>query len=76
MVLGCTNVCYDNRLADVDSMMDLNPDSALSILRSMESNVFERSDDRAYYYLLITQANYKCYQPVNNIDTIELAVSH
>ena len=74
--VGCGDAHYDARLAALDSIIEERPDSALAGLRALGFGVFSRSDDRAYFALLLTEAQYKCYDSIASTDTIDLAVSH
>ena len=74
--VGCGDAHYDARLAAIDSIIEERPDSALAGLRAMGFDAFSRSDDRAYFALLLTEARYKCYDSIASTDTIDLAVNH
>ena len=74
--VGCGDAHYDARLAAIDSIIEERPDSALAGLRAMGFDAFSRSDDRAYFALLLTEAQYKCYDSIASTDTIDLAVNH
>ena len=54
-----------------DSLMSADPDSSLAILQGMDSSVIERlgKRDMALYTLLLAEAEYKCWMPVDD-DTI------
>lgn len=51
-----------------DSMMMVRPCAALDTLCSIDSAALSRlgRKERAYYVLLMTEAKYKCYQPISN----------
>ncbi len=74
--VSCGDAHYDARLAAIDSIIEERPDSALAGLRAMGFGAFSRSDDRAYFALLLTEAQYKCYDSIASTDTIDLAVNH
>ena len=74
--VSCGDAHYDARLAAIDSFIEERPDSALAGLRAMGFDAFSRSDDRAYFALLLTEAQYKCYDSIASTDTIDLAVNH
>ena len=74
--VSCGDAHYDARLAAIDSIIEERPDSALAGLRALGFGVFSRSDDRAYFALLLTEAQYKCYDSIASTDTIDLAVNH
>ena len=66
VLAGCNRQTgYERLLVEADSLMEQHTDSALRLLESIP-DVMDKSDDasRAYYTLLLTQARYKCYQPV------------
>lgn len=54
-----------------DSLLSADPDSSLAILQGMDSSVIERlgKRDMALYTLLLAEAEYKCWMPVDD-DTI------
>ena len=66
VLAGCNRqTAYDRLLVEADSLMEQHTDSALRLLESIP-DVMDKGDEssRAYYTLLLTQARYKCYQPV------------
>ena len=66
VLAGCNRqTSYERLLVEADSLMEQHTDSALRLLESIP-DVMDKGDDasRAYYTLLLTQARYKCYQPV------------
>ena len=66
VLAGCNRQTgYERLLVEADSLMEQHTDSALRLLESIP-DVMDKGDDasRAYYTLLLTQARYKCYQPV------------
>lgn len=50
---------YNQQLLKADSLMQLRPDSALNILKSISSEKLSTRADNAYYALLLTQAQDK-----------------
>ena len=92
VVPGCRHVeSYDGRLVAADSLMRTNPDSALSLLESLNSpparGEVARSDggggadlatdgDRAYRDLLVTQARYKAYITATSDSDINRALAY
>lgn len=46
-------------LLQADSLMDTRPDSALSLLQTIDTATIPTLADRALYLLLLTQAEYK-----------------
>lgn len=66
VLAGCNRQTgYERLLVEADSLMEQRTDSALHLLESIPE-VMDKGDEsnRAYYTLLLTQARYKCNQPV------------
>ncbi|MBP3776412.1 MAG: hypothetical protein J6I37_05430 [Prevotella sp.] len=66
VLAGCDRQsAYERLLLEADSLMEQHTDSALRLLESIP-DVTDKGNEasRAYYILLLTQARYKCYQPV------------
>lgn len=66
VLAGCDRQsAYERQLVEADSLMEQHTDSALRLLEGIP-DVMDKGDEscRAYYTLLLTQARYKCYQPV------------
>lgn len=66
VLAGCSRQSgYERLLVEADSLMEQHTDSALHLLESIP-DVMDKDDEssRACYTLLLTQARYKCYQPV------------
>ncbi len=67
LITGCGGAQrYDARLAEADSLMWDDPDSALAVLTAIDSLGGEAN--QAYRDLLVTQARYKCYQDITASD--------
>lgn len=63
-------------LSQADSIMELKPDSALMILQSVKDTTGLDENSRAYYLLLLTQAEYKC-DTVQTVDTLlDYSIAH
>ena len=77
IITGCRQHSYDRMLVEADSLMERQPDSALHLLED-NADVMRQGDEatRAYYTLLLTQARYKCYQPVSADSLIASAVRY
>lgn len=78
VLAGCDRQsAYERQLVEADSLMEQHTDSALRLLESIP-DVMDKDDDasRAYYTLLLTQARYKCYQPVPADSLIRSAVRY
>ena len=65
-------------LSVADSLMMTDPRASLDTLNGIDSAEVRkmRSRDRAFYTLLITEAEYKCYQPVVKDTAISEAVRY
>ncbi len=77
MVGGCEKQQpYDSRLVVVDSIMRHDPDSALALLKNMNSADLVTAGDQAYFALLLTQARYRCYVVATSDSTINTALDY
>lgn len=64
-------------LAQADGVVENNPDSALVLLRQIgDAEALRGDDERALYYLVLTQAQYKCYEPTTADSLMPFCVSH
>ena len=65
-------------LVELDSLIAAAPDSAAARLADWPADSLRTAGDRAYHALLLTQARYKAYIPLDSgsLDTINLAVAH
>lgn len=78
MLWGCNIKQNDTMilLSQADSIMELKPDSALMILQSVKDTTGLDENSRAYYLLLLTQAEYKC-DTVQTVDTLlDYSIAH
>lgn len=74
---GCQqNDKYTALLLQADSIMYAHPDSALSLLNSIQKPQEMKSADRALYSLLFTQAEHKNQIPHTNDSLIQVAVDY
>ncbi|MBQ9576230.1 MAG: hypothetical protein IJV11_05060 [Muribaculaceae bacterium] len=77
---GCggrgASVRYDGRLAAADSLLRDEPDSALAIITALPTDSLATEHDRAYRYLLLTQARYRAYVTVTSDSDINRAVAY
>lgn len=75
---ACSDVRHsEDLLSQADSIVESNPDSALVLLRRIGGAESLSGDgERALYYLLLTQAQYKCYEPVTADSLMPFCVSH
>lgn len=65
-------VRHDDRLADIDAIMEEEPETALALLDSIRPEALSPSD-HAYYALLYTQAQVKCRIEVSSDSLISIA---
>ena len=76
MLAGCSSR-VDSRLAEADSLLYAESyGSAFSLLKSVDANSLRGSGNKAYYALLYTQAQYKCYDPIRSDSLIDIAVDY
>lgn len=76
---GHTSPKEKDLLTRAESLMESHPDSALSLLKTINHSAKLSASDHALYALLLTQANYKCdlYDQKHNSDSlIDIAVNY
>lgn len=77
ILFSCSSPSAKNPLLlRADSLMETLPDSALSILESISSPEKFSGADRAFYALLLTQAQHKNFIPLNDDSLIKIAVDY
>ena len=77
VVTGCGGAHrYDSRLVAVDSLLQVNPDSALALVEAISPDSLANDGDRAYRDLLVTQARYKCYITATSDSDINHALDY
>ena len=77
ILVSCNDITkYDNRLTSADSLIYKQYDSALAILKDIDPKSLSKSADRAYYSLLVTQARYMNYVPIENDSDINIAINY
>ena len=74
-VAGCSRKT-DSRLALADSLIEIRPDSAYAILRSVNPDSLAGEGNRALYGLLMTQAEFKLTRKISNDTLIDLATEY
>ena len=74
-VMSCGR-SVDKRLVLADTLMWVNPDSSLAILKSINSNSLQGDENQAYYALLLTQAEFRCNIPLTSDTLISKAVEY
>ena len=67
---------YNQQLLKADSLMQLRPDNALNILKSISSEKLSTRADNAYYALLLTQAQDKNFVVQKDDSLIQIAVHY
>ncbi|MBO8475686.1 MAG: hypothetical protein IAB88_01675 [Bacteroidetes bacterium] len=73
---GCSSP-VDSRLAEADSLLCTGmQEKAFAILKSVSPGSLHGRGNRAYYALLYTQAQYKCYEPIRSDSLIDIAVDY
>ena len=73
---SCSSSVKSPLLLSADSLMEIYPDSALSILESISSPQTLPRADRALYALLLTQARHKNYIALGDDSLIKMAVEY
>ena len=73
---SCSSSVKSPLLLSADSLMEIYPDSALSILESISSPQKLPRADRALYALLLTQARHKNYIALEDDSLIKTAVDY
>ena len=79
IVLGAATSCnrsVDKRLVLADTLMWVNPDSSLAILKAINSDSLQGNENQAYYALLLTQAQFRCNIPLTSDTLISKAVEY
>ena len=66
----------DKRLVLADTLMWTNPDSSLAILTAINRNSLQGNENQAYYALLITQAQFRCYGNCSSDSLINFALDY
>lgn len=59
-LVSCGGDAVHSKLALADTLMWTNPDSSLRVLKGIDTSTLVSEAGRAYYALLLTQANYRC----------------
>lgn len=77
LLCGCDKTSHDDsRLAEADSILRNDPDSALKLLIALDPDQLGNEADRAFYALLLTQARYKCYIAATSDSLINTALDY
>ena len=73
-VMSCSR-SVDKRLVLADTLMWTNPDSSLAILSAINRDSLQGDENKAYYALLLTQAQFRCNIPLTSDTLISKAVA-
>ena len=73
--VGCSR-SVDKRLVLADTLMWTNPDSSLAILNAINCDSLQGDENKAYYALLLTQAQFRVDYAILSDSLINLAVVH
>ncbi len=78
LLAGCRHevIHYDYRLEVADSVLRHDPDSVLTMLGAIDVGSLQGDGDRAYYALLLTQAQYRCYITAPSDSVIDVALDY
>lgn len=77
MLSSCNrNSDMKRMLSSAESLMNEHPDSALTLLESIERKSLSKEEDKACYALLLTQARNKCYICETDDSLINVAVRY
>ncbi len=75
--MGCNRQPqYDRRLVQADSVMQSSPIRALATLENVRLDARASDWDHAYHALLLTQAQYRCHEPLVSDSVINNAVNY
>lgn len=66
----------DKRLVLADTLMWTNPDSSLAILEAINRDSLQGEENLAYYALLLTQAQFRCYVNCSSDSLINFALDY
>ena len=75
LLVSCTGENYAPELMEVEAFIQAKPDSALRVLRKINAEDYSKQD-KALYYLLLTQAEDKCYVKHQSDSLISIAVDY
>lgn len=73
---SCQPSGIDATLAEAERLMDVRPDSALTLVESVDPSAIHSRSTRALHALLLTQAQFKNYIDVPNDSLISIAVDY
>ena len=73
---SCQPSGIDATLAEAERLMDARPDSALTLVESVDPSAIHSRSTRALHALLLTQAQFKNYIDVPNDSLISIALAY
>ena len=77
IIVSCSgNPAVDRQLAVVENMMAERPDSALSVLNGIDSELVTSEAEKARYALLMSQALDKNYIDTTTFDVLQPAIDY
>ncbi len=77
VTIGCNERKISGQLAQIDTLLVHDKvDSALSQLTSIPLQTIQNKEDSAYYYLLLTEAEYRKWIPVKSDSAINFCISY
>ena len=74
--LSCSSSKNEKILTHADEIMEEHPDSALSILETIDESSLKNDKDKAYFYLLLTQAQIKNRVQLTDDTLISISVNY
>ena len=74
-VMSCSR-SVDKRLVLADTLMWINPDSSLAILNTINHDSLQGDENKAYYALLLTQAQFRCKGNCSSDSLINFALDY
>ena len=77
LLTGCQQNGIRLQLISIDSLlMEENVDSAITLLSTLSLNETKEKGDSAYYYLLLTEAQYRKWIPTESDSTIDYSLNY
>lgn len=76
VLAGCQGNSADKQLQHAESVMDINPDSALAILQDINIHSIRSRKQKALYSLLSTQASYRCGEDIISDSMLHPAIEY
>lgn len=77
VTIGCNERKISGQLAQIDTLLVHDKvDSALSQLTSIPLQTIQNKEDSAYYYLLLTEAEYRKWIPIESDSAINFCIDY